>query len=392
MRKLFLGVGSLIGLLGFALPSRAESKPPFLKPFAYSEALGNYFLVYQNRYFGLLDSTGRQIVPCQYDDIDRFYEGMAEVVRDGKHGYVNQQGRLVIPLIYDRANPFQNGEAMVVTAVGDVGYLNKDGKPVQPFSQLGRPYFKGQYTKSWVLQPYIGRQNRESVGEFYTNDGGSAYVPQQFPSAQTYRKTGLTLVANGDKQNRRYGLIDSAGHIVFPLVFDDMNETSYAWKDWVRVRKEGRYGFLDRASGKLVIPMRYEDSQPSVYNRIWVKRNGQWGSIDRTGKVVVPFQFAAVSAYREHRAIASRNNHVGYLDTLGQLITPIEYDQASHYQQGRAKAYKGDSWFSLDAQGQVVDSGVQRVVFWTRVRYGLFIGGIALFLFLVKRKTITFVK
>ncbi len=392
MGKLFLVVGYLIGLLGFVLPSRAENKPPVLKPFAYSKALGNYFLVYQNRYFGLLDSTGRQIVPCQYDDIDRFYDGMAEVVRNGKHGYVNQQGRLVIPLIYDRANPFQYGEAMVVTAVGDVGYLNRNGKPVQPFSQLGRPYFKSRYTKGWTGQPYIGRQNRESVGEFYMGDGGSDYVPQRLPSAQTYRKTGLSLIAGGDKQNRRYGLTDSVGHIVFPLVFDDMNETSYAWKDWVRVRKDDRYGFLDRASGKLVIPMRYEESQPSAYNRIWVKRHGQWGSIDRTGKIVVPFQFAAVSAYREHRAIARRNNHVGYIDTLGQLITPIEYDRASHYQQGKAKVYKGDSWFSVDAQGQVVASGLQSAVFWTRLRYGLFIGGIVLFLFLVRRKRITLMK
>ena len=388
MKKLLQSALWIYLIVGLYLPILAQPKPTFLKSFAYSKPLGGYYLVYRDHYFGLLDSMGRQFVPCHYDDIDRFYDGMAEVVLKGKHGYINQQGKVVIPLLYTRANPFQKGEALVVTSEGDIGYLNTKGQQVMPFSQLGRPYFKGQYTKGWALQTYIGKQERESIGEFYSardSPSFSGYVPAKTPAVESFCKTGLTLIFSGDKRFRRYGLADSVGHIIFPLIFEDISDTKYAWRDWVRVKKNNRYGFIDRQSGKLVIPLLYEDTQPSVYNRIWVKKNGQWGSIDRTGNVVVPFHYSAVSAYSEQRAIVQQANHYGYVDTTAKLIIPLQFDQASFYRQGKAKVYQGNHWLELDPQGSVLASGLQADVFWDWVKYSAFLSGILFFIFYVYR-------
>ncbi|GAB2553841.1 hypothetical protein GCM10027190_00360 [Spirosoma areae] len=317
---------------------------------------------------------------------------MAEVVLNGKHGYINQQGNVVIPLLYTRANPFQKGEALVVTAEGDVGYLTKKGQPVMPFSQFGRPYFKGRYAKGWACQPYIGNQYRESAGEFYQGlEAAADYVPQEISSTQAFRPSGLTSVFIGDKQHRRYGLADSLGHIVIPLVFEDVSETEYAWKDWIRVRKNKRYGFLDRQSGKLVIPIQFEDSQPSAYNQVWVRQNGKWGSLDRKGNVAVPFQYSAVSAYCEQRAIVKQANRYGYVDTTGKLRVPIQFDQASYYRQGRAKVYQGNRWLELDARGSVLASGLQADVFWNWVKYGSFLSGVLFFIFYAYRNKLALV-
>lgn len=385
--KRFLWLYVFVGLYGSVL---AKPKPAFLKPFAYSRALNGYYLVYQNQYFGLLDSSGRQIVPCRYDDIDRFYNGMAEVSLNGKHGYVNQRGKLVIPLVYVRANPFQRGEALVVTAEGDVGYLNQQGQSVRPFSQLGRPYFRGRYAKGWTIQPYVS-QLRESVGEFYTSvdASGGDYVPHDVELTQPLRKTGLTLFFSGDRQHRRFGFLDSAGHIVVPMVYEDANETQYGWQDWIRVKKYDRYGFIERQTGREMISIRYEDSQPSTHNIIWVKQRGKWGCIDRWGRTVVPFRFDWASAYVEHRAIVKRGESVGYVDTTGRLTVPIRYDQASYYYRGKARVHQGNRWLELDPHGRVLASGLQTTVLWIWLRYGALVAGVMFFVFYVRRHRIS---
>ena len=41
------------------------------------------------------------MIPCIYDDVHGFSEGLANVKNDGKFGYINNKGELVIPCIYD---------------------------------------------------------------------------------------------------------------------------------------------------------------------------------------------------------------------------------------------------------------------------------------------------
>ncbi|QJD80675.1 WG repeat-containing protein [Spirosoma rhododendri] len=370
----------------------AKPRPDFLKPYTYSKQLGTYYLVYQQRHCGLLDSVGRLIVACQFDDIDKFYDGMAEVVLNGKHGYVNQQGRLVVPMLYVRANPYHNGEALVVSTEGKFGYLNTKGQLVKPFSQLAHAYIIGNYVKSWVCQPYV-KCFREGAGEFYIGSGGAVdYIPQHLSRGQTYREDGLTVLVSGSGKDRRYGFSDSVGHIVWPLVFEEADEITYAWKDWVRVRKYGRYGFLNRRSGKMMVPLIYEDSRPSALARIWVKRSEKWGMVDRTGKTVIPFQYTAVSTYCENRALVRAGTRLGYVDTTGKLITPIQFDKASYFKDGRAKVYQGNKWFEINSQGRVIDSGIQMDVFWTWVRYGGLFTGILFFVICVCRYRIALIK
>lgn len=348
-------------LLTIALCSfvHAGPKPHFLKPFPFSREMDGYYLVYQNGYFGLLDSLGRWVVPCRYDDIDRFYDGMAEVVLNGRHGYINQRGEMVVPMNYVRATPYRNGEALVVTPEGDIGYLDREGKPVAPFSKAGRPYFRGRYAKGWVLQPYIA-QLRESIGEFWlAADCGTDYVPDEPLTGQKFGRNGLTIIFSGEGRHRRYGFADSMGHVVLPLVFEDANDVQFGWRNRVRVKKRDRYGFLDRQSGQMSIPIQYEDTQPSDYAIVWVKKNGKWGAIDHKGKLVVPFQYDWVSAYAGKRAIVKLGERFGYVDETGRLIVPLAFRQVSYFKNGRAKVYKDVFWLKIDSNGTELDRGLR---------------------------------
>ena len=43
------------------------------------------------------------IVPCQYEQIDRFNRDAIGVKRNGKWGMINKQGKLVVPHKYDES-------------------------------------------------------------------------------------------------------------------------------------------------------------------------------------------------------------------------------------------------------------------------------------------------
>ena len=74
----------------------------------------------------------------QYDEVGKFYDGLAWVKLDYKYGFVDQTGKKVTPLKYDFVGDFSEGLAMVMT--GDFegleepkcGFINKTGTEVIP--------------------------------------------------------------------------------------------------------------------------------------------------------------------------------------------------------------------------------------------------------------------
>lgn len=51
--------------------------------------------------FGFIDNVGKMVVPCQWDMIGYFQEGLAQVRYDGKFGYIDETGIEVIPCQWD---------------------------------------------------------------------------------------------------------------------------------------------------------------------------------------------------------------------------------------------------------------------------------------------------
>ena len=51
--------------------------------------------------WGYIDKTGREVIPCKYDDAFNFCEDLAKVKKSGKYGFIDKTGREVVPFIYD---------------------------------------------------------------------------------------------------------------------------------------------------------------------------------------------------------------------------------------------------------------------------------------------------
>lgn len=92
-----------------------------------------YKKVHEGDYCGLTDPTGKVVVPCIYNDVTYFQEGLACVESDKrKWGFVDEQGNEVIPCKWEDVGFFSEGLAYVEDAFWKVGFIDKNGKVVIP--------------------------------------------------------------------------------------------------------------------------------------------------------------------------------------------------------------------------------------------------------------------
>lgn len=103
-----------------------------------SESSNGLRQVTKNRKHGFIDDNDNLVVDLKYDVAWKFENGLARVCKryssdsfddSGfifKYGFINTKGKEIIPLVYDRAYPFENGKAEVEVS-GQTVYIDQKG-------------------------------------------------------------------------------------------------------------------------------------------------------------------------------------------------------------------------------------------------------------------------
>lgn len=229
----------------------------------------------------------------QYDNVWDVAEGFAAVLKDGKWGFVDTSGKLLIPLQFEDPAQFKHGFA-TAKKDGKVGIIDKSGKVWVPF-----------------LYDYIGNYHD---GLFSARDFNSRYgfidsannvvIPFEYDDVNiSWFSGGLAIVKKGNK----YGAIDKTNKTAVPFEYDELGindgfEPGYA------VGKKGTQVVLVDKTGKPVdLPniVSYESIRPIEKNQFIVKEkaSGKEGIVDVTGKVIVPINYKSVSNFYKGYAI-----------------------------------------------------------------------------------------
>ena len=122
--------------------------------------------------WGFIDTVGREVVPCMYDGVDDFHEGMTRVnvgggwrrtdedepsLSGGKTGFVDKTGREVIPCLYLYADNFHDGLAQVEVredGKSDCFFIDKSGRRAGP----GMDCWSDEYTLKIVSRVREGQR------------------------------------------------------------------------------------------------------------------------------------------------------------------------------------------------------------------------------------------
>ncbi len=190
---------------------------------------------------GLVDSTGKEVVPLRYESIFRYSGGYMCIKLNGKYGFIDRTGREVIPPRYDYAFIFSEGYASVQNN-GKYGFVDTTGKEVVPL----------RYDK--------------------VRDFTSGYA--------------LVML------NSKCSFIDHSGREVIPPRYDDIEDFS---EGFAAVMLDNKCGFID-STGREVVPPRYDNVGCFTQGYAVVQMGNKYGFIDRTGKEVIPPRYERISS------------------------------------------------------------------------------------------------
>ena len=168
--------------------------------FIIEDTLGNY---------GYVSVQGDFIVPCKYNAVSRFNEGLMVVVTNQKYGYVDSTGVWVIDSIYDDARAFVDGLARVKTN-DKWRFIDKSGKVVE------------KLTYDDILTGFSSNRAFVKIGKTIAmiNKDGDKITTIDADSIYGFHDGYSTFQKSG-----RYGIIDSTGTVVVQAKFENLSES-----------------------------------------------------------------------------------------------------------------------------------------------------------------------
>jgi hypothetical protein len=119
------------------------------------------------------------------------------------------------------------------------------------------------------------------------------------------------------------------------------------------IREDGKFGYIDN-TGKVVIPVQYENTFGFREGLAGVRINGKHGYIDRTGRLVIPAIFDSTYAFREGLAWVKQDGKYGYIDKTGKMVIPPQFDDAEDFSEGLAAVKVGNLYGYIDRTGKMV--------------------------------------
>ena len=321
---------------------------------------GDYYGYWSSMKYGIIDTSGKVIVPTIYDEINFFSEGLARVGigtnwQTRTYGFIDKTGKVVVPITYDYADSFSEGLARV--GMGDwgtpgtpstmkFGFVNSVGNVVIPITYDSA----GSFTEGLV---YVGVGADWQTRKFgFINTVGNVVIPITYDSVGSFSE-GLARVGIGNigsglgspSSTMKFGFVNTVGNVIIPIIYDSAGSFSEGLAlvgvgaDWA-TRK---FGFINTI-GNVVVPITYDDADHFSEGLARVGL-GTWGTpgtmgtmkygfINITGNIVVPIIYNSAGSFFEGLVSVGvgadwETIKWGLINTDGDILLPIEYDRMS---------------------------------------------------------------
>lgn len=264
-----------------------------------------------------------------YEDITAAFNGAVAVKRGGKWGVANSAGDLVIPCEYDKVSSYCNG-SIVVMKDGLVYAVDTSNNRIAlfhgtatDFTNLNEDVLGLKTDEGWILTDSNFHTAQPAVDEMGTASGGC--IP-----ARVGDKWGL-LAANG------------SGWLTEPYYDNIVRD------EWGRCGTQGAF-FLELnrvlrlAVGGEWVGDALEDARPFADGWAAVKKDGKWGFIDSSGELKIEYQFDDARSFGQHLAAIKKDGLWGYVSLYGDIVIEPQFLEAGSFQNGSAPVLTADGW------------------------------------------------
>lgn len=320
-----------------------------------TDAFG-YTSIQTDRGVGLLLPDGSELFPPRYQDIQVLDSLLYGIMDEGKWRVVDRSGRTVLAAGYDRVRSagkpgllfyFQNGFWGVVNASGtrllDARYDEIELSPAGDF-MLRSGDFRG-----------LARSD------------GRVIVPPRFTSVERLGPE-LILAARDGRQ----GGFSGAGQVLFPVEYRQVNplgdnhlllrrgeqldlfsrslgrmiaeraagDFALFSEHYLSVRIGDKLGLIT-TGGAATLPVIYQEIQPFLRGLFRVKQKGAWGLVGGSEEIVLPCEYDYISPLSGGGCLLRRGGKFGLANYRGEVIQPCTYDRIELEADGRVRAFMG---------------------------------------------------
>jgi hypothetical protein len=347
------------GKWGFETPTGRMLAPHWDQAGQFREGLGSVALYFGPGHrqssiyrWGFVDEQGDIAIAPSYTNAWAFRRGTAYVqfpdaadlqsqYGAAQWGLINAQGESLIEPRWDYVHAHADADAVVVSAAGRAGHLDRAGRVLVPACY-------------------------DLVGQF--SDGVARVMvrsnDRDLPVSSTI----------SPRFDGTMGLVDSSGKEVvscqaLPAPTLHTGHEMYDFQDGLaRLDVNGKAGFWDK-TGEVCVDPRFADVSRFSNGLAAATEGRRWGYIDKTGGYRVEPKFEYANSF--HQGLAAVQQKVsqlhpttgrkrrvarwGFVDAQGDTAIPCQFKQASDFHDGLALVItEDDKWAYVDLHGNVV--------------------------------------
>jgi len=169
--------------------------------------------VEKNGQWGVIDTSGKIVIDCQYDEVGNFFVAsndkdakeplLAAVCKNGKWGYINEKGHLNIPLIGDRQGHWDRNGIYLYSKEEKASYYNPHGEKVDPQEfyrrreNAGKNRFAGKWSIKNGRRGLVGLVSDSGKVALKTEWSGMAWVAPNIVAVRGKYTAGLFSTEKG---------------------------------------------------------------------------------------------------------------------------------------------------------------------------------------------------
>lgn len=316
--------------------------------------------------WGFIDSKSKLIIPAIYDDYKWFENGLAAVAKkrrvDGfennkvlknfieelKWGVIDEFNNVKIEFLYNSAPVFRDKEFIIVNKVID-NELQIDIDISLRTALTGR-IIKKKKAKPIIL--YKNGKEKFLLNKYFVDANYQSNLPMiEILDKKSLRKKGLININQELKIspiysdiswlccgnlytvfNGKYGVINTSGSVIFPLIYDEVSTLSSVTNSssnnyFIYLRKGDKYGVSDK-NGNILLKELYDGIN---YNNNYfiVTNENKFGLKNIKGQTILPLEYDKISIIGPYLELY-KNGKYGLLNSNFETILELNYDSIAY--------------------------------------------------------------
>ena len=328
--------------------------------------------------WGLIDRTGKEVVPCVYDEIEIFDAEKCAAVREGSNwGLVDDQGKLVLRPEWEEVQPLVNG-FIPVKKGGKWGYADASGKLVIACTWDNAWRFSAAGTA------VVTDWSKEPKKRGYIDKTGRVITPVEWDGAQTQDEEGFGAVRRGNG----WALVDKNGKVLGEPQWEMQWRLLRADLGFLPVRKGGKWGMIGLDGTVLVEPafdsiapgkngvLFFKPGEKSIFVGSGGKTVFETGPWDEVRGVSSPFDWKKTPGFSDGFLAVRSGDKWGFIDEKGETVIAPAWNQVANFSEGLVAVRGNDDpsggWKILKSDGApafAVPEGLQIGDSWTTPRF-----------------------